>query len=511
MRPLGRLLVSLAAVTAASACSGGAPADLSVRQRIERVENGLLPAVVVRGQEPPRTTIRTVMERFHVPAVSIAVINDGRLEWARAYGVTEVGGTAVDTATLFLAGHIGQAIATVAALRLLDEGLLDLDRNVNDRLTSWQVPDNEFTTTEKVTLRRILSHTSGLSLTSQPGYSTTDSLPTLRQVLDGVAPARSQPVRVLDTPGSRGRYSLGGFVVLQQLVEDVTAMPYADYARARVLAPLGMGRTSHTQPLSATLAGNAASGHEPSNERVPGRWRVFPELAALGMWTTPSDLARLAIELQRSASGRSAGVISLAAAEAMFSPQSENRGLGFEVGGQAGRRFFRLEGHGNNHLSELFAYVARGMGAVVMTNSSNGEGVKAQILRAIAAEYGWPDPVPEEVEVARLSDEVLKGLEGRYAFRGRDRVLIVDGGRILQRSEGGVEEELLPLSQDLLVSVSFGYRYAVNRDASGSVTGLTLILHNTRLFTYERVLADAKVGRFPAHGPRGRGMRQRLT
>lgn len=116
MRPLGRLLVFLVGMTAASACSARAQANVSVRQRIDRIENGLLPAVVVRGQEPPRTTIRAVMERYHVPGASIAVINDGRLEWARAYGVNEVGGMPVDTATLFLAGHIGQGVATVAAL-----------------------------------------------------------------------------------------------------------------------------------------------------------------------------------------------------------------------------------------------------------------------------------------------------------------------------------------------------------------------------------------------------------
>ena len=492
MRPMERPLVFLAGMAAASACSGCAPATMSLRQRIERVENGVLPAVVVRGREPPRTTIRALMERYHVPAVGIAVINHGRLEWARAYGVSEVGGAPVDTATLFLAGQIGQAVATVAALRLVDEGLLGLDQNVNGRLTSWQVPENEFTTAEKVTLRRILSHTSGLSLASLLGYSTTDTLPTLRQVLDGVAPARSQPIRVLDTPGSRQRYSLGGFVVLQQLVEDVTAMPYAEHARARVLSPLGMGRTSHTQPLSAALAANAASGYDPANQMVPGRWRVYPELAALGMWTTPSDLARLTVALQRSAAGRSDGILSRATAEGMLSTQLENRGLGFEVGGQEGWRFFRLEGHGNNYLSELFAYASRGMGAVVMTNSSNGEGVKAAVLRAIAVEYGWPDLVPEEVEVARLPDEVLEQLEGRYSFRGRERVLVVERGRILQRGEGDVEEELLPLSRDLLVSVGFGYRYAVNRDAAGAVTGLTLVLNGTRLFTYERVATDGR-------------------
>ncbi len=487
MRPLRNVTLSSLGLITVCACSGAPRTSEAVLQRIERVENGVLPAVVVRGEQLPRTTIREVMERYHVPGVSVAVINDGRLEWAKGYGVRQVGRDPVDTETLFLAGHIGQGVAAIAALKLVEDGLIDFDQNVNDRLASWHVPDNDLTTTEKVTLRRILSHTSGLSVPTMRGYPTGEVLPTMEQILDGIPPATNQPIRVLHTPGSRQRYSLGGYVVLQQLVEDITQSPYADFVHNTVLSPLGMRRSFHSQPLTEALAANAASGYESTNEPVPGRWRVYPQLAALGMWTTPSDLARLALELQRSFSGESNRVISQASVEEMLSQQFENRGLGFEVGGEGEWRFFRLEGHGNNYLSELFAYVSQDMGAVVMTNSSHGEGAKAQILRAIAVEYGWPDLQPEEVEVAQLSNDILEELEGRYSFRGRDRFLVVEQGRILQRSEGDREEELLPLSQDLLVSVSFGYRYAVDRNAVGSITGLTLILQGTRLFTYERV------------------------
>jgi CubicO group peptidase (beta-lactamase class C family) len=469
------------------ACSDGARTSDTVLQRIERVENGLLPAVVVRGEELPRHSIREVMQRYRVPGVGIAVINNGRLEWAKGYGVKQVGGMSVDTTTLFLAGHISQGIAAIAALRLVEAGAIDLDQSVNDYLSSWQIPDNEFTTSEPVTLRRIMSHTSGLSVPSLLGYSTEDVLPTLEQILDGIPPAANPPIRVLDAPGSRQRYSLGGYVVLQQLLQDIAGSSYADYARTTVLSPLGMERSFHTQPLTEALAANAASGYEPSNEQVAGRWRLYPELAALGLWTTPSDLARLALELQRSFSGQSNTVISQGSAEQMLAQQFENRGLGYEVGGEGDWRFFRLEGHGNNYISELYAYVSRGRGAVVMTNSSHGEGVKAHVLRAIAAEYGWPDYVPEEIDVVPLSDEVLGALEGRYRFRGRDRVLVVDRGRIFQQSSGDREEELLAMSDDQLVSVSFGYRYDIDRDAAGYITGLTLVLQSTRLFTYERV------------------------
>jgi CubicO group peptidase (beta-lactamase class C family) len=487
MRTLRNVALSSVSLITLSACSGGAPTGEAVLQRIERVENGLPPAVVVRGAEMPRTTIGEVMERYHVPGVSVAVINEGRLEWAKGYGVREVGRAPVDTATLFMAGQIGQGVAAVAALKLVEDGLIGLDQNVNERLAAWRVPENEYTATEKVTLRRILTHTSGLSVPGLLGYSTEDALPTIEQILDAVAPATNPPIRVLHVPGSRQRYSLGGYVVLQRLLEDITGSPYADFVRARVLAPLDMRSSFHSQPLTAALAANAASGYQPTNEPVPGRWRVYPELSAAGMWTTPSDLARLALGLQRSFTGESNRVISQAFVAEMLSQQFENRGLGFEVGGEGEWRFFKLEGHGNNYLSDLFAYTSQGMGAVVMTNSSNGEAVKPYILRGIAAEYGWPDFVPEEVEVAQLADDVLEELEGRYSYHGRDRVLVVEGGRILQRSEGNREEELLPLSADLLVSVGFGYRWAVDRDATGSITGLTLMLDGTRLFTYERV------------------------
>ena len=480
------LLLSLG-LAPAIACADGARTSDAILERIERVENGLLPAVVVRGKELPRHSIWEVMQRYGVPGVSVAVINDGKLEWAKGYGVREIGGSPVDTATLFLAGHISQAIAAIVTLGLVESGAMGLDQNVNDYLSTWHVPDTVFTTTEKVTLRRILSHTSSLSVPSLLGYSIEDESPTLEQILDGASPATNVPIRVLDAPGSRQRYSLGGYVVLQQLLQDITGSSYADYARTTVLSPLGMKRSFHTQPLIEALAANAASGYEPSNEQVAGRWRVYPELAALGMWTTPSDLARLALELQRSASGESSTAISQTSAQHMLSQQFENRGLGFEVGGEGEWRFFRLEGHGNNYLSEIYAYVSRGMGAVVMTNSSNGEGVKAHVLRAIAAEYRWPDYVPEEVEVAQLPDQILEQLAGRYRFRGRDRVLVVDRGRILQHSEGDREEELLPLSENQLVSISFGYRYDIDRDEAGYITGLTLVWQGTRVFTYERV------------------------
>ena len=482
-QPLGSSLFTIIAIVL-GACSAGP--DEQPLHRIERIENGMLPAVLVSGEEPIPTSIWETMRHFNVPGVSVAVINDSALEWAKGYGSLEANGPEVNTETLFLAGHMSQAVAAVGVLSLVANGHINLDESVNDRLTSWRIPDNEYTTSEVVTLRHLLTHSSGLTVRSLLGYLPGEPIPTLLQILDGDAPAKNDPIRVTVEPGTGQQYSLGGYVVLQQLLEDVSGQQYSEFINSAVLAPLGMDRSFFAQPLSNDLISNAARGHEPTNEQVQGGWRIYPELAALGMWTTPSDLALLVIELQRAHAGESSRILSQSLAEEMLSSQSELRGLGVDFGGDGDWQFFRLEGHGNNYLTELYAYVAQGMGAVVMTNSANGEGVKAHILRAIAAEYDWPDMLPEEVEAVSLTDHKLRDLEGTYSFRGRDRVLRLERGRLLQTSEGGHDHELRALSDSILVSLMFGYRYGVDREESGAVTGLTLILDGARLFTYEK-------------------------
>ncbi len=488
MGPTMRLTATLVAAAPILSCGvGDGAARDALLARIERVESQMLPAVRVAGDERPSETIWEIMQRYGVPAVSVAVIDDGELEWAKGYGDLEQGGAEVDTSTLFLAGHLSQGLAAVGALRLVASGHIDLGEDVNSRLASWQVPENEFTTVEKVTLRRIMSHSSGLSVPTSLGYGSGEPLPTLSQILDGEPPAGNQPVRVTVTPGSEQRYSLGGYAVLQQLMEDVSGSSYAEFMRETVLAPLGMDRSFHAQPLPESLAPNAAVGHEPSNEVVDGRWRIYPELAALGLWTTPSDLARFVVGVQRSFAGEPDAVLSQLLTEEMLSQQFENRGLGFEVGGEGEWRFFKLEGHGNNYLCDLFAYTSQQSGAIVMTNSSNGEWVKEQVLRAIAVEYGWPNFRPREIDAVSIAEESLAELTGRYSFRGRDRMLEVRDRRIVFTRGGGHDQELFPVAEDLFVERVFGFEYIVTRDAQGAVTGLTLVRDGTPRFMYERV------------------------
>ena len=450
-------------------CGNGSQAlpenEVALLERIEKIENGLLPAVVFGGDDSPGQNIHELMERHSVPGISIAVINNGRIEWARAYGVKEENGEAADTDTLFLAGQISQAVTAIGALRLVEAGYLDLDEDVNNRLTSWQIPENEFTTTEKVTLRRILSHTSGLSVPYTRGYAADEEIPNLLQVLDGEEPANNEPIRVTSVPGSVERYSIGGYIVVQQLITDITGESYSEFISENVLSPLVMELSYCIQPLPGNLAANAATGHNETGETVRGRWRIYPELAAAGLWTTPTDLGRLSVEIQRAYAGEPNTILSQDTAEQILTLQNDNYGLGFALGGEGEWRNFSLEGHGNNYLSELFAYVSQGMGAVVMTNATGGEWIKHQILRAIAAEYDWPDFQPLEIEVAQLTTEALEAVSGRYLYRDRTEWLVrYEDGRILLEREGRSPVELFPISEDVFIEITFGFRYSFERD-----------------------------------------------
>lgn len=376
-------------------------------ERIRRVENGLIPLDQNRQPGQP-AKLAERMRFYNVPGVSIAVINRGELEWARGYGVLEAETPEpVTAATLFQACSISKPVTAVGVLALVQQKKLVLDEDVNQKLMTWKVPENQFTKEKPVTLRRLLSHTAGVTVSGFIGYATDEPVPTLQQTLDGVKPANSQPIRVDSAPGFQWRYSGGGFMVVQQLLIDVTGERFPELMSRLVLQKVGMKNSTFEQPLPARLAARAARGHRETGEMVKGNWHIYPEMAAGGLWTTPSDLARLVIELQRSNAGKSEEILSAQTTREMFTGQMKdfpvatvseryqrqitNQGLGFRLEGNgAGARFSH---HGGNEGYRCFivAYVNSGQGAIVMTNSDNAFDLIQEIIRSIAKEYRWPD------------------------------------------------------------------------------------------------------------------------
>jgi CubicO group peptidase (beta-lactamase class C family) len=451
----------------------------SLAERIRRVENGLLPPVIFKGQELPQLTIVERMQFYNTPGVSVAVISDGKIEWAKGYGATEKGGNQmVTTETLFQAASISKPVSALTALRLVQEGRLKLDEEVNRRLVSWKVPENEFTKEKKVTLRQLLAHTSGTTVHGFSGFAAGTQPGTLLQILDGSPNASSAPVRVDTIPGTRWRYSGGGYSVMEQLLIDTLKKPFSEIVQEKVFRPLKMNRSNFEQPLSAKLKNKAASGHLANGEKVEGGWNVYPTLAAAGMWTTASDLALFAIEIQKSAQGKSNKILNAKLTNEMLMPQLENWGLGLTVQGIGRNRRFSHGGSTTGYRAFMVAYTETGQGAVVMTNSDNGEMLFDEILRSIAREYNWSDFQPTEKTVVAVNPQIFESYVGQYEFpTGMILTITTENGRMYGKLPGNPRAEFFPESETkYFLSVPGNPEVTFIKNEKGEVTGFNLLI-----------------------------------
>ena len=422
--------------------------------RIGRVESGLLPGQYVKGAPVPRFTIAERLAYYKVPGVSVAVFENGELAWAKGYGVVEAGSSAaVTTSTLFQAASISKPVAAVGAMILVERGKLALDEAVNTRLRSWKVADTELAKSEPVTLRRLLSHTAGLTVHGFRGYASNEQVPTLVQLLNGELPSNSKRIEIDIPPGSRHRYSGGGYSVAQQLMIDVTGKPFPDLMRELVLTPAGMKDSTYEQPLPESRVGAAATGHRGTGQPIAGKRHTYPEMAAAGLWTTPSDLSRFAMAMQKAWSGGSGTIVSRDTARIMLSPQpsSPSYGLGFGFNGEE----FGHGGSNEGFKCTLVAY-KDGRGAAVMTNGDRGSELAREILHAISAEYGWPGYKPREREVVAVSPAILQSYVGEYQFPDWVAAVTLENGKLMLAISGQGTWELLPEAEDRYFSLRAG-------------------------------------------------------
>lgn len=336
------------------------------------------------------------MKALLVPGVSVAVFDSGRIIWARGYGQRDKQlSQPVDTGTLFQAASISKPVTTVGMFTLVEKKSISLDEDVNLILKRWKVPDNAFTDTQKVTPRRIVSHMAGLTVHGFAGYNPTAPLPDLPDILNGAPPANSPPVRVEAVPGTREIYSGGGFTVLQSLIEDVTGQPFATFEKDHVLTPAGMTQSTSEQPLPGYLIPIASKGYHANGDMVDGGYHVYPERAAAGLWTTPSDYARFLLSIDRSYRGEP-GLLQQATVREMLIKVPGGGGLGFGIDGSGDS--FRIRHNGQNAGFSCYAvsFPQFGRGVVIMTNTDQGDELIHELIHAIAREYHWLPMWPKE-------------------------------------------------------------------------------------------------------------------
>ncbi len=467
-----RLLFACLTLTALAAHAADSAAEPALTTRIARVESGLLPPARLTGVSAEPWTIARRLVVHRVPGVSVTVIADGKIAWSRAYGLARAGdSTPVTPDTLFQAASISKPVAAVSLLSLVDTGQLTLDTDVNATLKSWKIPP----AAAPVTLRQLLSHTAGLTVHGFAGYAPDAPRPSLLQILDGTPPANSAPIRVDLPPGSKWRYSGGGYTVAQQLALDVSGESFSSLVRARVLAPAGMTASTFEQPLPSALAPLAAAGHRADGTLVPGGAHVYAELAAAGLWTTPSELARFALTLRAALDGQPS-FLTPTTANAMITPPLADSQYGLGLGVQGAGDALQLAHSGSNagFRASFVFYPRTGRGAIVMTNSDTGGALIPEILRAIAQEYDWPDYRVVEKTALPLTVSAVQAFSGRYerenvpvlVFRLNDHFYIRIGER--------PRFEIFPQSDHEFFTLDSPDIWSFERTPVGAVTHIIL-------------------------------------
>ena len=365
----------------------------------------LLGATFVLHAQPPSVApdslaVPEMLAKFQVPAVSVAVIRDFKIEWARAWGLKSAKtGEAATADTLFQAASISKPVAAMASLRAIQDGRFGLDQDINTILKSWRLPDGPHSNGATVTPRMLMSHTSGTDDGfGFPGYHPDAARPTIVQILDGQPPSNRGAVRLGRPPMTGYKYS-GGAVTIQELaLTDALNRPFHRIMQESVLTPIGMTNSTYEQPLPVSRQSQAAHAHDRTGQPGDAPWRVHPEHAAAGLWTTPTDLAKFAMEVQQALAGRSTRVLTKVMAQEMVTPVGVGPfAVGFTIAKVGEGWYFSHGGSNWGFRCDLIAHRSKGYGLVIMTNGDNGGPLIAALREKITRAAGWDmydKPIP---------------------------------------------------------------------------------------------------------------------
>ncbi|KAA9340363.1 serine hydrolase domain-containing protein [Larkinella humicola] len=459
------------------------------------VETHLLPTVQFADSTYQFFSLRQRMKTYGVASVSIAVIDQGRIAWAKAYGLADVASVRPATAsTLYQAASISKSINAVAVQRLVKEGKLTLQTDIRAYLKSWKMPENPYSTGRRITLKHLLSHTAGMSVGGFNGYARTDTLPTLDQILDGQRPANSEAIRSIDFPGVRFRYSGGGTVMIRKIIEDQTASDYATVVSRTVLRPLAMNQSTYSQRLGNEWT-DWATAYVNDQQEVVGKYTLNPELAPDGLWTTPTDLAKFVLALQQSLSGTKPDFLSRAEINELLTPVVDSNQVtpGFFLVRKGAESYFQHAGSNVGYKSNFYGSMHGGRGVVVMINGDQYD-IIPEIINSVAYTYQWEGFYqPELRKLAVVSEAVLSLYPGEYHLESPSmqfRIVKQQGQLYLSSGTDAPERMYFTSAQRffLLSSKQLNWEFA-KTEAEG---GYELVIHQGS----ERFRAKRKPGGF---------------
>ena len=489
----------MSALGACTATTPGTRAGSADRARIADMQTRLRPAVIEPGQAPPRWTIAERMAHYNVPGVSVAILRNGHVAHVIGYGVRETGThDKVDGDTLFSTGSVSKMITAATTLRLVEQGALALDVDVDTYLRRWRIPDAPaITHGNKPTLRMLMSHTSGLGVHGFKDYAPGAPLPTIVQTLDGVPPAQNDPVRFEYAPGTRSQYSGGGITVEQLVLEDATQRAFPELAQTLVFEPLHMTRSNFENPLAASR-GNIAKAYDDDGKAAaaPLGWQSMPELAASGLWASARDLGEFTAALIRSYRGESTFLSRSMAQEMMTEVARSTRGLGPSLEGTGATRVFSHGGANDSYRALIEGNLLSGDGIVVLTNGANGGDLGREIRNAAADAFGWPTSRPIQAAALDLSDPRYREYAGAYRYepafmsaqglapqaKPKPLVIAMNADATTMQIGDDDPDRLLAVAPNRFVAQDRTWQFEFHRNASGTVYALTLDSGTARVY-----------------------------
>jgi CubicO group peptidase (beta-lactamase class C family) len=442
-------------------------------ERIKQVENSL--GDWVRTQNDTTWNLEERMKHHNIMGVSIAVVHDSKLEWARGYGWADVSEKRpVTDKTLFQAASISKSLNGVGVMKLVQDGKIDLNTDINQYLTSWKFPYDTVSKNKPITVAALLSHTAGLTIHGFPGYARGDSLPTVPQILDGQKPANTEAVRSFTEPGANVVYSGGGITISQLIVMDVTEEPYDEFMQKNVLGPMGMTGSFFTQPPARSDSSLLATGYKVDGTPVKGKYHVYPEQAAAGLWTNPADLCKYIVETVLSYNGKSDRVLRPEFTKLRLTPVLQDAAAGVFVERKDSSISFSHGGANEGFTCYYVGDVISGDGMVIMTNSDNGS-LSSEVANSVATVYGWKDYYqPVNKTVIDVDEAVLSRYVGKYVAEGEVTNIKMEGRNLMVSPYPGFWVNVYFTSDTDFFVREFNGDLKFIIDAEGKVAGFSM-------------------------------------
>ena len=481
MKKINFLLLLLQCLSAATAQQ---PYSKAVNEQIARVETNLSGGMVIDGK---LYTLSERMKHYNVAGLSVAVIDNYQIVWAKGYGYADKKEERKVTATtLFEPGSISKSLNAVGILQLAQQGKLDLYQDINQYLVNWKFPYDTVSHGKKITTAQLLSHTAGLGVHGFPGYQRDSAIAAVTDILDGRAPSNTEAVRSVTEPGKESRYSGGGILITQQMLTDLTKQRYEQYIYEHVLRPLGMTNSSYNQPPAVSQRKNLATGYKSNGNEVPGKYFVYPEKAAAGLWTTPTDICKYILEMQQAYQGKSSKVLNQEMVKLHVTPYKNDVAMGTFIQNRSGEKYFNHTASNEGFSGLFIGGLTNGKGAAIFVNSDDAS-IAFELVNTIALVYNWAGfKKPEQITTVPVNDTITSKYIGEY---------ITDGffSEIKKGKDGlyfwtdGISSKMYFTSSTDFRNIELGGTKTFTFDNAGTVTGYSNTINGRLRATGQRI------------------------